>query len=125
MSATLPADMLAFWGEPISVYTREQAIEDGELVDVTEWASATSGFLGGFTCPVAMTRSVFALCEPPKGSMQDLRGRAHDVLWMCRCAARGCRSDRLTFKVLMGRRYVTLRAVIDGDGVTIMRPEED
>ena len=26
-----------FFGEPISVYTRQQAIEDGALVDVTEW----------------------------------------------------------------------------------------
>src|ERR1035437_215853 len=29
-----------FWGPPISVYTREQAFEDGVLVDVTPWASS-------------------------------------------------------------------------------------
>jgi type I site-specific restriction endonuclease len=27
------------FGEPISVYTREQALADGVLVDVTAWAS--------------------------------------------------------------------------------------
>ena len=39
-----------FWGEPISIYTRQQAIEDGVLVDVSDWAgSGPDGMLGGFT----------------------------------------------------------------------------
>ena len=49
-----------FWGAPISIYTREQAIEDGVLVDVTEWAgSGPNGMLGGFSVPVAMTRALW------------------------------------------------------------------
>lgn len=117
------------FGPPIFTYTRQQAIEDGVLVDVTEWASADKGFIGGFKCPVAMTAAVFALCEPPKGSYEDVRGRAHDVLWMASCAARGGGSDRL-FKVKIGRRLHTLRMVAGpGDNaelvITIMLPDED
>jgi hypothetical protein len=49
-----------FWGAPISIYTREQAIEDGALVDVTEWASSgANGMLGGLTVPVVMTRALW------------------------------------------------------------------
>jgi hypothetical protein len=40
------------FGEPISVYTRAQAVADGVLVDVTAWASTgPEGMLGGFTVP--------------------------------------------------------------------------
>src|SRR5712691_13345787 len=64
----LPLELTEFWGEPISAYTREQAIADGVLVDVTEWASADKGFIGGFTCPVALTAGVWALVEVPEKS---------------------------------------------------------
>ena len=37
--------------EPIYRYTRAQAIDDGVLVDLTEWASATTGFHGGLKKP--------------------------------------------------------------------------
>ena len=39
--------MQEIFGEPISIYTRAQAIEDGTLIDLTEWASADKGFIGG------------------------------------------------------------------------------
>jgi len=49
-----------FWGEPISIYTREQAIEDGVLVDVSDWAGpGPDGMLGGFRVPVVMTRALW------------------------------------------------------------------
>ena len=49
-----------FWDgfEVISVYSRAQAIEDGELVDVTELAQRRS-----FRYPVAVTASVWAWLE--------------------------------------------------------------
>ncbi len=77
------------FGEPISTYTRAQAIEDGELVDVSEWASSKTGFMGGFTVPVAVTRAVWADIENiPRGQRhQDVRGRAHDLLFMASMAA--------------------------------------
>ena len=62
-------------------YTRAQAIEDGVLVDLSEWAKET-----GFKIPVACTSEVWhSYITPPKGTRelgQSERGRAHDVLWM-------------------------------------------
>jgi len=126
------------FGKPISVYTRAQAIEDGELVDLTEWASARTGFHGGFSVPVAVTRALWGAIEaiPPRlqGSA-DVRGRAHDVLWMASCAARrSSNHSNVMFKVILPRvghraKYVRLRMNIGpGDQgepvVTIGFPED-
>lgn len=71
-----------FADAPIIIsYTRAQAIEDGVLVDLTEWASET-----GFKLPVACTSEVWhRYVVPPVGTRelgQTERGRAHDLLWM-------------------------------------------
>lgn len=128
------------FGEIIHAYTRAQALEDGELVDVTEWASADKGFMGGFTVPVAMTRSAWAAIEAiPKSAegLQDVRGRAHDVLWMASLAARSAARSgktRVGFKVILpskGTRKRNRILVIDsgpGDNaehvITIGFPED-
>ena len=138
--------LTAFWGEPISVYTRQQAIEDGVLVDLTTWASAgPDGMLGGFTVPVAITRALWAVidiesdsCAPGARRVRALgestRGRAHDVLWMTELVARRSpHVDRLQFPVLMtiegtggrlGRRRLQIESRVDADGVTIGFPED-
>lgn len=124
----LSPETIELFGEPISVYTRAQAIADGVLVDLTEWGSATSGFMGGFRVPVACTRAVWATIDRKRmPRMEDVRGRAHDVLWMASLALRGAlrrNQDRALFRVKMTRRYHTFKAVVDGDGVTIMEPGE-
>ena len=119
------------FGPPILVYTRAQAIEDGVLVDLTEWASSTRGFIGGFTCPVAVTAAVWADIER-KPRMQDVRGRAHDLLFMASLAARRG-SDRTLFTMLMqvGRTRKQTYKLMAGPGdnaelvMTIMKPDED
>jgi hypothetical protein len=135
-----------FWGAPISVYTRKQAVEDGVLVDVSPWASnGPEGMLGGFTVPAAITRALWDVID--LDSLADLRwkrlarergestrGRAHDVLWMLRVAVqRHPQTDSLRYSVLMtvarrrggvGRRRLILEARIDGDGVTIGFPDD-
>jgi hypothetical protein len=139
-----------FWGTPISVYTRQQAIEDGVLVDMSAGASSGSeGMLGGFLVPVAVTQALWAFIdidpcddrEDPRWKLlarqrgESTRGRAHDVLWLLRVAAAGVRrpTDRLLYSVLMtgqgkGERLVgrrlTLEARVDADGVTIGFPED-
>jgi hypothetical protein len=125
MEATMSNDtMTALFGEVIYSYTRQQAIEDGMLVDMTEWASADKGFIGGFTCPVAMTSDLWAAVSKPT-PMQDTRGRAHDVLWMASLAVRAMlrRNETSTlFRVILRVGRTTnqvLRVVVDGDGVTI------
>jgi hypothetical protein len=126
------------FGDVISAYPRAQAIDDGLLVDVTEWASADKGFVGGFRVPVALTRAAWNLIEsiPPKAAgLQDVRGRAHDVLFMASLAARmqGDGETRVPFYVKMhiraGIRKVCLFVDIGpGDSgepvVTIGFPED-
>lgn len=115
---------------PIHSYTRADAIADGTLVDLSEWASPLE-MMGGFTIPVAVTRAVWCLIEAPKRSGQDTRGRAHDVLWMARVAARAYRggTDAFLFTVRIGRRNQRL-AIHIGPGdqgervATIMLPGE-
>ena len=67
-------------------YTRANAIADGVLVDVSEYAPSA-----GFTIPVAMTAAVFNDCcawseSAPNFAKvhQDLKWRIHDVLFMAR-----------------------------------------
>ena len=122
----------------ISSYTREQALEDGELVDVSEWAGrGPEGMMGGFKVPVALTRSVFGTIEAIPASLEgvaDVRGRAHDVLWMASLAARRSQGPDAHFKVILPskgtrKRNVVLRVNIcpgdDGEPVvTIGFPED-
>lgn len=75
--------------EIISVYTREQAIEDGVLIDVTETAVEA-----GFRVPVAVTAAVWADCvawsddDSKRQVYQDESGRLWDTLFMAGFAAR-------------------------------------
>ncbi len=103
-----------FGEEIISSYSRKQAIEDGVLVDLTEWASAEKGFHGGFNIPVAVTSALWNAIEAiPKSltGIADVRGRAHDVLWMASLAARRGGSD-VMFKVILPHRGTRKRNVI-------------
>lgn len=127
------------FGEVIFSYSRKQAIEDGVLVDLTEWAtSGPDGMLGGFKVPVAVTAAVWADIQaiPASKSWQDVRGRAHDLLVMAAFAGRA-RGDRdvVTFQVLMDvagtrtRKQTYKMLLHPGDEcepvVTIMQPGED
>jgi hypothetical protein len=128
------------FGKPISVYTRAQAIADGELIDVTETACEA-----GFRVPVAMTAAAWADCvawtatDSARQVSQDETGRLWDVLWMAVLAARRAGNDsRRAFQFYrvprVGRsvrpRLVTLHLLIGpGDEcepvITIMAPNED
>ena len=125
------------FGEIISSYTRAEAIDDGVLIDLTEWASSSKGFMGGFTVPVACTAAVFADIEniPPSQRHQDIRGRTHDMLFMASLACRRTRgdADRIAFKFIMhvGRKTYQTYHIHSGTGdngehvMTIMQPLED
>lgn len=125
----------------ISVYTRADALADGELIDVT-----TTAREAGFRLPVALTRAVWADCvewsdadSARKACPQDQAGRLWDVLWMASLAARRAREcSRVRFALVRvpreGRgvrpRHVELEMHIgpgdDGAAVlTIMQPGED
>lgn len=117
----------------IDVYSRADAIRDGELIDVSEVAKEA-----GFRYPVALTRAVFVGCvEVPFGVQgQDESGRLWDVLWMTRFAIRRARGSNIVPVSLYVRtdngrpRRVTLKALCGpGDTpdpvITIMYPDED
>lgn len=128
-------EITELFGEPIHAYTRAQAIEDGMLVDVSEQASAKTGFIGGFTIPVAITAAVHADIERVP-ALQDYRGRLHDVLWMASLAARraGQRNETTALYLVymqVGRTKKQIYKIVIGGGdagepvITIMQPNED
>ena len=113
------------FGEVISCYSRAQALEDGVLVDLSEWARET-----GIRFPVACTAELWSKIEAPKRSNQDTRGRAHDVLCLLAFAARRMAGDRMAYRVKLGRCTVTIKAICGpGDDaepvITLMLPHED
>lgn len=119
-------------------YTRAQAIEDGVLVALTEWARET-----GFKYPVACTSEVWhRYIMPPEGTRelgQSERGRAHDLLRTLFLCIQGSRTtadkDLLLFEVLFLQapsrtETVSLKTLCgpgdDGEPViTILLPHED
>jgi len=121
------------FGEVISSYSRENALEDGLLVDVS-----TVALEAGIKFPVALTRTVWdKYVEVPEGvTCQDVNGRLWDVLWMFKQAIhRSSGGDTVNFQVYVrnnnrGPRLEHLKAICGpGDDaepvITIMLPHED
>lgn len=108
--------------EPVSVYTREQAIEDGVLVDVTELAQET-----GFKIPVAFTAALWATCTDEHGEGPE---RVRDVLWLAfirvRAALRKQEGDGpFPFQVAIEGTTHRLWVVFHpAEGFTIGHPED-
>jgi hypothetical protein len=110
----------------ISRYSRENAIEDGVLIDITEQARET-----GIGLPTVITDHLQHVLEdiPDRSIGQDWRGRLHDVLWMTflKLKSMQMRKDEefpTEVKVVIDGQMQTLWAVIDGDGLTILYPED-
>lgn len=125
------------FGDPISTYSRAQAIEDGVLVDISQSSEAGEC---GFKFPIAMTRAVWNqyVEVPPGVAHQDWKGRLWDVLYMLRHEIRtGPPRSVILYKLHVRNDnrdrtppLVTLKAVCGpGDTpepvITIMLPEED
>jgi hypothetical protein len=120
----------------ISLYTRDQAIADGFLVDVSDLAKEA-----GFKWPVAVTRAVWddIVTPTPQDQQQGQseKGRLWDILSMARLAAMSNEDDReaMLFQVLVlcdgKHQKVTLKLVLSfessdgGPCLTIMLPNED
>ena len=133
-------DTTQLFGEVIYAYTRQQMLEDGYLVDVTETAKEA-----GFTLPVALTRTVWEDCvewndtDTKRQTYQDVPGRLWDVVSMASFYARANKDkSSILYQIYRvprgGRgkkaRLITLKLVVGpGDKgepvVTIMQPNED
>ena len=119
------------FGDVIYRYGREQAINDGVIIDVSEAAREA-----GFILPVALTSAVWEkINDVPKSfvGIQDVNGRLWDVLCMAAMKAKSVTGDSFKYNLIMhnGRKkYIELKSVISaGDNLepvlTIMLPNED
>jgi hypothetical protein len=118
--------------EVVFRYSREQAIEDGVLID-----AGVLAYEAGFRYSVALTAAAWNLCVavPASCPWQDERGRLWDVLNVLRVNARRRSSSTVEFSVLVqndqsGPQLITLQAVCGpGDDlepvITVMLPGED
>jgi hypothetical protein len=134
------AELTDFFGPPISVYTRADALADGVLV------SAMEGDLLEVTCqhfkfPVAMTAAVASIIDRAVTNPRhanDRRGVWHDICWMLSRKIAGLprRSSvtELSFTVIITGagpgKYWTFKALMGGDDdggacLTILLPDED
>ena len=86
-------NMKELFDEVIYAYTREQAIADGVLIDVSKMAKEA-----GIRFPVAVTSAVWHEYVVPdeelKHSGQSEDGRIWDTLWMFRCNATNVPTER-------------------------------
>jgi hypothetical protein len=131
----------AIFGDVIYSYSRDAAIDDGVLIDVSEVAKEA-----GFRVPVAVTEAVWEDCIQWSNSdteerkiPQDEAGRLWDVLWMARYGMNGHEEENSVLYSLhrvsrsgtcRKAQPVRLKAVIGpGDHgepvLTIMLPTED
>jgi len=120
----------------IAEYTRQQALEDGVLIDVSNMAKEA-----GYKYPVAVTRTVwYEIITPTEATRengQSEEGRAWDILNILRfaIARKSVNSTTVSFPVRIILKAKQLRTVffkaICGPGdngepvITIMLPEED
>lgn len=111
------------------IYSREMALADGVLVDLTE----ADGMAGHFTYPVACTAAVWSIVEEAVADEEqcnDLAGVLHDIAWMTRFPIHVVDDSTRVFAVIIGGRERELKIVCGpGDDLapvlTIMFPEED
>lgn len=133
-----PYSLSDMFGEPISKYSRLQAIDDGALIDVSGTAREA-----GFVFPVALTRAAWEDCvawsdeDSRRQTYQDESGRLWDALHMASLSARrgGQEIRYQLYRVPRGGkgakpRLTALKAICgpDDDGqpcITIMLPDED
>lgn len=147
--ATTEADTLTeLFGEPISCYSRAQAIDDGMLVDLSTGEAGDLCREAGIRYPLAMTAEAWAQTigrdthevdgELVFPSGQDYKGRLWDVCTMMKFAIRCSRGgeQRIDFRVSVwdvkrGDVVPVALSVVVGpadDGepcLTVMLPHED
>lgn len=95
-------NLAEIFGEPISVYTRAQAIEDGYLIDVSDTSEYRES---GWRMPVAIEAEAWGKCVAVDKGLeeqgQSIAGRLWDVLYMASLYVKriGAASDTAYMKV--------------------------
>jgi len=118
----------------ISSYTRQDAIEDGMFVDVTETAKEA-----GIKHDTCVTSNLFNTHIKPSEAQekmgQSIQGRLWDVVWMAACCFRGIigkvDGNMAIFPVTFSGKTVELWAFCEAKGpddptpaINIMLPED-
>lgn len=124
--------MEAFWGEPISVYTRAQALDDGTLCDLTPIAGRY-----GFKIPMACTSGVWHALEwneadearKDDATGQSTEGRLHDVMSLAAMAARvAAKQDggsTVCFNALLVPRQGSVVKALTQEFILVVGPGDD
>jgi len=114
----------------IHTYTREQAIADGQLIDVSDTPEAREA---GYKVPVCLTVGVHALEQVPEtlSGWQDYSGRLWDTLFLAAAAFKRAEDKTLVpFEVVYltdSRRRSTVTLWLcfsEYEGFTVLLPEE-
>ena len=74
----------------VYTYTREQAIQDGELMDISQTSEAKEA---GFRIPICVTRNLWGKINDRKAEGQDWKGRLWDICFMASNAFRSKRKS--------------------------------
>ena len=116
------------FGPVIYSYTRAQAIDDGVLVDLTQFETVRQHWKLHMAC----TDSVWnAIEDAVHQHGHDIEGILHDISTMAKIAiARNHGTDTLLFTVIIGNTHKNLKLHIGlGDTaepvLTLMLPHED
>ena len=125
----------SFFGEVVFTYSRQQAIADGVLIDVTETAKEA-----GFQYATAVTFNAWNKCvawnNDNEKAYQDESGRLWDILYMASLTAVHSSGNTILFDVYsipsgQTEAVLTTLKLVAGPGdsaepvLTIMLPEED
>jgi hypothetical protein len=87
-------------GEVIFKYTRQQAIEDGVLIDLSDMAKEA-----GLKFPVAVTAGVYSVLNNTEVPAQDFNGRAWDMFTILISAIRNSKGgDTIYFAPLFATK---------------------
>ena len=108
------------FGSPIYTYTGEQAIEDGELIDVTRNSAVRNN---GFKIPVRITKGLHHVLEtiPKNNTYESYDGRLFDVMAMTRYAIK-CMKDNGSFAVVeLLLNSDLVKPIRKEDGINIIR----
>jgi hypothetical protein len=128
--------LIETFGQPISIYTRAQAIADGVLVDLMQ-GEMQEVCRQHYKFPIACTAAVFSIMEKAVNNPRygnDYAGILHDMLWMSKAMGRALDDSTVVFRCIVqgaGRsKYHDFKIQVHpGDQgepvITILLPEED
>lgn len=116
------------FGEVISSYSRKQAVEDGVLVNLSQFPVTRTYWSRNLCC----TETVWAAVEEATRAGSDLDGVLLDIYWIAKTTiSRGnLGTDAVLFRVTVGNHALDLKLHCGpGDDstpvLTLMLPHED